>query len=80
MDKPDVDISLVKKLVELVEKHGLGELTIEEGGLSVTVKGPIAPAPVQVVHAASHAGPWGLHPSKCANLKDIKTCERVKGL
>jgi len=53
LKKLDIDISEVKKLVELVERHGLEELTVEEGDLSVTVRGhaPASPMP-QVVHLA----------------------------
>ncbi len=55
MSKLDIDISEVRKLVELVEKHNLDELTVEEGDLSITIKGhaPPAHAPV-VVQPAAH--------------------------
>ena len=39
MRKLDIDVSEVKKLVELVEKHHLEELTVEEGDVSITIKG-----------------------------------------
>lgn len=39
MGKLDIDIAVVKKLVELVESHNLEELTVQEGDLSVTIKG-----------------------------------------
>ena len=41
----DVDINDVKKLVELVQNHGLEELTVEEGDLSIKIKGKKTPAP-----------------------------------
>ncbi len=58
MSKQEIDISEVKKLVELVETYGLEELTVEHAGLSVTVKGRTAqpPAPV-MVHAAVPPAP-----------------------
>ncbi len=43
MKKLDIDVGEVKKLVELVEKHGLEELTVEEGELSITVGGHASP-------------------------------------
>jgi acetyl-CoA carboxylase biotin carboxyl carrier protein len=52
--KLDIDVAEVKKLVELAETHNLAELTVGEGNLSITVKGPsaaTAPAPA-VVQAA----------------------------
>ena len=53
MGKLNIDISEVKKLVELVETHHLEELSVEEGDLSVTVKGR---APQQQVPMVFHAG------------------------
>lgn len=54
MGKFDVDISEIKKLVELVESHNLEELTITEGDISVTVKGRAAkPASPLVVHTGA---------------------------
>jgi acetyl-CoA carboxylase biotin carboxyl carrier protein len=47
--KLDIDVGEVRKLVELVEKHDLDELTVEEGDLSITVKGHSAR-----VHAHAH--------------------------
>ena len=54
MDKPDVDIALLKKLVELVEKHGLDELRVDEGNISVTIKSKAAPPPPPP-HGICHA-------------------------
>lgn len=56
MGKLEIDVSEVKKLVELVEKHHLEELTVEHNGVSITVKGQSA-APVVVqspVHVQTH--------------------------
>ncbi len=39
MGNLDIDISVVRKLVELVETHNLEEITVEEGDLSITIKG-----------------------------------------
>lgn len=50
MRKVGVEISQVKKLVELVEKYDLEEISVQENDLSVTVKGKGAPA---ASHAAS---------------------------
>lgn len=61
MKKLDIDISEVKKLVELVESHNLEELTVEEGDLSITIKGRAAqvaaPVVVQTGHGTVHAEP-----------------------
>ena len=51
MNNLEIDVSQVKRLVELVEKHNLAELTVEDADLSITVKGhapqPLAPVVVQ---------------------------------
>ncbi|MFQ3549312.1 MAG: biotin/lipoyl-containing protein, partial [Armatimonadota bacterium] len=39
MNKFDVDIDTIKKLVELTEKYHLQELSVDEADLSITVKG-----------------------------------------
>ena len=52
MAKLDINIAQVRKLVELVEAHGLEELTVEEGDLSVTIKGPGASVPMVMQPAA----------------------------
>ncbi len=39
MNTPDSDITQVRKLLELVDRHGLEELSVEEGDLEITVKG-----------------------------------------
>lgn len=49
LGKLDIDVAEVKKLVELVEKHGLEELTVEEGDLSITIKGRSSQAVVPIV-------------------------------
>lgn len=52
--KLEIDVSEVKKLVELVESHHLDELTVEEADLSITVRGRAAVRAAQpVVHVAS---------------------------
>ncbi|MDO8684996.1 MAG: biotin/lipoyl-containing protein [Armatimonadota bacterium] len=51
----EIDLQQVKELVRLVEKYGLAELAIEEGGVSVVVKG--VSAPVQSPHAPVEAAP-----------------------
>lgn len=38
MRKLDIDVDEIKKLLELVEKHGLDELMVEEGDLSIAIK------------------------------------------
>jgi acetyl-CoA carboxylase biotin carboxyl carrier protein len=45
----DVNIEQLKALAKLVEKHNLTELTVEENGLTITIKGTEAQA--QVVYA-----------------------------
>jgi acetyl-CoA carboxylase biotin carboxyl carrier protein len=59
----EVDIEQIKKLVKLVEKHQLGELTVEEEGFSLTIKGPeaaspsvpvmMSPAPAHEIHVTA---------------------------
>ena len=44
MDKLNIDVDGLKKLVELAESHHLEELTVEEGDLSITIKGSAGPA------------------------------------
>lgn len=39
MNKLNIDVTQVKKLVEMVEAHGLEEITVEEADLSITIKG-----------------------------------------
>ncbi|MHB9038121.1 MAG: acetyl-CoA carboxylase biotin carboxyl carrier protein [Armatimonadota bacterium] len=50
MEKLEIDVSQVKKLVELVESHGLEELTVESDDLSITVKGHSARQQAPVVY------------------------------
>jgi hypothetical protein len=47
----EIDLQQIKELVRLVEKYGLAELAIEEGGVSILVKGVVAPAVAHVAHA-----------------------------
>lgn len=55
MNNLDVDVSQVKKLVELVEEHNLAELTVEDSDLSITVKGPASQPPAAMVVQAGAA-------------------------
>lgn len=48
MNNPEIEVSEIRRLVELVETYGLEELTVTQDDLSVTVKGRSArphPAP-----------------------------------
>ncbi|MCL5105712.1 MAG: acetyl-CoA carboxylase, biotin carboxyl carrier protein [Armatimonadetes bacterium] len=55
MGRLDVDVSEVRKLVELVETHNLEELTVEDADLSITVRGRAAqPAAPAVVRSEPH--------------------------
>ncbi|MEN6356745.1 MAG: biotin/lipoyl-containing protein [Armatimonadota bacterium] len=55
MEKLEIDVSQVKKLLELVESHNLEELTVESDGLSITVKGTSSKQATPVIVQA--AGP-----------------------
>jgi len=63
--KLDIDVAEVKKLVELVEKHHLEELTVEHADVSITVKGKATPAGAPaVVHGTAQAQPHvDVHPA-----------------
>ncbi|MGC8861958.1 MAG: acetyl-CoA carboxylase biotin carboxyl carrier protein [Armatimonadota bacterium] len=50
MAELDIDVAGIKKLVELVERHALDELTVEEGDLAVTIRGSKAPVPTLDQH------------------------------
>ena len=39
MSKLEIDIEIVKRLVDLVDKHHLEELTVEHSDIAITVKG-----------------------------------------
>jgi len=81
----EVDVEQVRRLVEMVERYGLAELTLEENGLSVTIKGygaaaaPIhfvtaAPAPqaaVQIPPPAKDPEPMSLEPELEEELVEI---------
>lgn len=49
LDKLNIDVDELKKLVELAESHHLEELTVEEGDLSITIKGSAGPAASRAV-------------------------------
>ena len=60
MSEKKIDLQEIKDLVKLVEKHGLAELAVEEGGVSIVVKGLVTQAEAapgaavpQVVFAAA---------------------------
>ena len=59
MRKANFNIGDVRKLAELVEKHGLAELTVEENGLCITIKGRPAAGSGEVVvqEVVQHAAP-----------------------
>ncbi len=53
----DVKLEQIKELVKLVEKHHLSELTVEEDGVTITIKGVAGvaqPAHVPTVQVSSH--------------------------
>lgn len=56
MPKFEVDVEQIREFVKLVERYGLEELTLEEAGVSVTIKG-YAPAAVPVQVADAQAAP-----------------------
>ena len=65
MAKLDIDVAEVKKLIELVQRHDLEELTVEEADLSITIKGQAVAAAV-VVEAAPRATAAGATPAQAA--------------
>jgi oxaloacetate decarboxylase alpha subunit len=60
----DVDLEQIKELVKLVEEHHLAELTVEEHGVTITVKGaPAACAHTeQPVHVVAQPEPTSAFP------------------
>lgn len=64
MKTPDVDLSEVKRLLELVDTHNLDELTVEDGEKSVTVRGHVRREAAVIPHAAAptHDGALVTHP------------------
>lgn len=64
MGKLDIDVAEVKKLVELVEKHHLEELSVEHADVCITVKGKgsRAAAPVLLAGAAQAQHPEAAQP------------------
>lgn len=53
-----MDIEQIREFVKLVERYGLAELSLEEGDISVTIKGyGSAVAPVQFVNTPTEASP-----------------------
>lgn len=49
VQKKGVDYGKIKQLIELVERNGLTELTVEEEGLSVTIKAEVTAGGTAVV-------------------------------
>ncbi len=71
MGKFDVDMTEVKKLVELVDANELAELTVEDGDTTISIKGrapaaaaaPVAHVPAALEHEEEHyAAPVELEP------------------
>ncbi|MCX6344016.1 MAG: hypothetical protein NT018_02940 [Armatimonadetes bacterium] len=52
MSNLEIDVAQIKKLVEMVEAHGLEELTVEDADLSITVKGRPSQKPSQMLMQA----------------------------
>lgn len=52
MNKLNIDVEQVKKLVEMVEAHGLEEITVEEADLAITIKGRAVQQPAPVIMQA----------------------------
>lgn len=50
----EVNIDQVKHLVKLVEKHNLAELTVEQDGITITIKGIDGTAVPATIVAAEH--------------------------
>ena len=57
MDKLSINVDDLKKLVELAESHHLEELTVEEGDLSITIRGSAVPAASVEIHPAPTSAP-----------------------
>lgn len=51
--KLEIDVNEIRKLVELVEKHHLEELTVEHADVSVTVKGKSSRPAIPIVTAGA---------------------------
>ena len=67
MGNAGFDVKNIRKLAELVEKHGLAELTVEADGLCITIKGPspsdAAIVEESVVCTAPSTAPVAVSPS-----------------
>ena len=78
----DIDVAEIKKLVQLVEKHCLEELTVEEGDLAVTIKGSRAPAPPVVAREDLHSvveRPTAEDGAAAAPAKEGEPAEEIEG-
>ncbi len=81
MEKLEIDVSEVKKLVELVEKHHLEELTIEHEGVSITVKGKASNVGTpMVVQTAPQAQTYEVPASTEAEFEEAPTAEPTAAL
>ena len=79
MGKLDVDVSQVRKLVELVEAHNLEELTVEDADLSITVRGHAA-APVFVRTEGQMVAAESVHePLEEATYEEIEAPAQFEG-
>ena len=54
----DVDLEHIRQLVELVEKHNLAEITVEENGVTITIKGVATEGHQAVTHPTDFAVPY----------------------
>jgi acetyl-CoA carboxylase biotin carboxyl carrier protein len=79
LGKLDIDISQVKKLVELVENYGLEELTIEEADLSITVKGHVVRVAPQMVVQAGEAAPVAEVYEESIEVEEVHAAEVLEG-
>jgi acetyl-CoA carboxylase biotin carboxyl carrier protein len=78
----DIDVEEVKRLVDLVEKHHLEELTVEHADVSVTIKGKGSRAAANVLpHGAQAPQPETVHlaseqePEEPAPIEPIATIQ-----
>ncbi|MEN6372751.1 MAG: acetyl-CoA carboxylase biotin carboxyl carrier protein [Armatimonadota bacterium] len=85
----DVDIKQVEELVKLVEEHNLAELTVEEHGTTITVKGvvehqthimqiPQGSVPHELVYpfdAVEHEEAFEEHSTETVDSSDLITIE-----
>jgi acetyl-CoA carboxylase biotin carboxyl carrier protein len=89
MKTPDIDLSEIRKLLELVDSHGLDELTVEEDDCSITVRGHgaqrglVAAAPSEAVGPAPephHVEPPSAPPAPADEPQDENIVDIVAPL